>query len=54
MSEHVDPNLNEITAANDLAFEKAREIVGEFKAVLEHEVLIDDSIQKIVEINPPL
>ncbi len=54
MGEPVDPNLDEITAANRRALERARDIVGDLKAVVEHEVLLDESISRSIEINPPL
>lgn len=52
MGEPVDPNLDEMIAANARAFEKARAIADDFKALVEHEVLNDDSIVKTIEISP--
>lgn len=52
MGERVDGDLDEIIAANAKAFEKARQIVEDFKAVVEYEVLMDDSVPKSIEINP--
>ena len=53
MADPVEPNLDDIASANAKAFAKMREIAGDLKTLVEHEVLIDDEIPKIIEINPP-
>ena len=54
MLEQEEPDLDEIATINARAMEKAREIANDFKAVAEHEILIDAEIPKVFEINPSL
>jgi hypothetical protein len=49
-----DPKLDEILSANAKAFAALRDIAGDLKSVVEHELMIDESIPKSIEINSQL
>jgi hypothetical protein len=49
--ESEDPKIEDLLTANAKAFSNLRDIAGDLRSVVEHEVMIDDSISKSIEIN---
>ena len=49
-----EPQIEEITAANSKAFATLREMTDRLKLVVEHEVLINEDVQKRIEVHSSL
>lgn len=51
MSEPDVLNLDEISSANAKAIQKIRQLTTDLKSVVEHELLLDDSSPRLIEVN---